>query len=252
MAASAVDVWHQPVVGLQGAALAAVHFAARHQVGRQQLDARNVLDADQEPASRRRTSIRPCYFKMPTSFKPKAQVAPQYQLSETEIKQVLYAGLPGSVRCFQPRRNDGLQEGSAGAGKRKEQDLRLGHAARSALRVAAAVELHEAPGDHRALCPAAGPGFARVAVAVFLQGPEVAGHSVAPGQHVHGRRLPGSGHLPARSQRDLPAHRVGGDRRCHAGTRLPAVCPRHARPDSHDQVRRRRRLLQGGLHVRLR
>ena len=44
--ATAVDVWYEPLVGLQVTAPAAVHFAARYQVGRQQLDARNVLDVD--------------------------------------------------------------------------------------------------------------------------------------------------------------------------------------------------------------
>ena len=79
-----------------------------------------------------------CYFKMPTSFKPKAQVAPQCQMSEKEIKKFYTQGFLGPFDAFSARRNDGLQARSAGARKRKEQDLRLGHAARSAFRIAAA------------------------------------------------------------------------------------------------------------------
>jgi non-heme Fe2+,alpha-ketoglutarate-dependent halogenase len=41
-----------------------------------------------------------CYFKMPTSFKPKAQVAPQYQMSETEIKKFYTQGFLGPFDAF--------------------------------------------------------------------------------------------------------------------------------------------------------
>jgi non-haem Fe2+, alpha-ketoglutarate-dependent halogenase len=41
-----------------------------------------------------------CYFKMPTSFKPKAQVAPQHALSETEIKRFYTQGFLGPFDAF--------------------------------------------------------------------------------------------------------------------------------------------------------
>src|SRR6266481_7200121 len=37
----------------------------------------------------------PCYFKMPTSFVPKAKVAPQFQLSEKEIRTFYERGYLG-------------------------------------------------------------------------------------------------------------------------------------------------------------
>ena len=42
----------------------------------------------------------PCYFKMPTSFKPKAQVAPQHQLPESEIKKFYTQGFLGPFDAF--------------------------------------------------------------------------------------------------------------------------------------------------------
>lgn len=41
-----------------------------------------------------------CYFKMPTSFKPKAQVAPQHALSETDIKLFYTQGFLGPFDAF--------------------------------------------------------------------------------------------------------------------------------------------------------
>jgi non-heme Fe2+,alpha-ketoglutarate-dependent halogenase len=41
-----------------------------------------------------------CYFKMPASFKPKAQVAPQHALSETEIKRFYTQGFLGPFDAF--------------------------------------------------------------------------------------------------------------------------------------------------------
>ena len=37
---------------------------------------------------------------MPTSFKPKAQVAPQYQMSEKDIKQFYTQGFLGPFDAF--------------------------------------------------------------------------------------------------------------------------------------------------------
>jgi non-heme Fe2+,alpha-ketoglutarate-dependent halogenase len=41
-----------------------------------------------------------CYFKMPTSFRPKAQVAPQHALSETDIKLFYTQGFLGPFDAF--------------------------------------------------------------------------------------------------------------------------------------------------------
>jgi non-haem Fe2+, alpha-ketoglutarate-dependent halogenase len=41
-----------------------------------------------------------CYFKMPTSFKPKAKVAPQFQLPESEIKKFYTQGFLGPFDAF--------------------------------------------------------------------------------------------------------------------------------------------------------
>lgn len=41
-----------------------------------------------------------CYFKMPTSFKPKAQVAPKFQMSEKDIKQFYTQGFLGPFDAF--------------------------------------------------------------------------------------------------------------------------------------------------------
>jgi non-heme Fe2+,alpha-ketoglutarate-dependent halogenase len=41
-----------------------------------------------------------CYFKMPASFKPKAQVAPQYQMSEKDIKLFYTQGFLGPFDAF--------------------------------------------------------------------------------------------------------------------------------------------------------
>src|SRR3989304_7994829 len=56
---------------------------------------------------------------------------------------VLYAGLPRSVRRLHARRNDGLQAGGPRAREDQVEDLWFRHAPRSALRVAAVVELNE-------------------------------------------------------------------------------------------------------------
>jgi non-heme Fe2+,alpha-ketoglutarate-dependent halogenase len=42
----------------------------------------------------------PCYFKMPTSFEPKAKVAPQFQLSEKEIRAFYERGYLGPFDAF--------------------------------------------------------------------------------------------------------------------------------------------------------
>ena len=42
----------------------------------------------------------PCYFKMPTSFAPKAKVAPQFQLSEKEIRTFYERGYLGPFEAF--------------------------------------------------------------------------------------------------------------------------------------------------------
>ena len=42
----------------------------------------------------------PCYFKMPTSFAPKAKVAPQFQLSEKEIRTFYERGYLGPFDAF--------------------------------------------------------------------------------------------------------------------------------------------------------
>jgi non-heme Fe2+,alpha-ketoglutarate-dependent halogenase len=42
----------------------------------------------------------PSYFKMPTSFKPKAKVAPPYQMSEEEIKRFYTQGFLGPYDAF--------------------------------------------------------------------------------------------------------------------------------------------------------
>ena len=150
-------------------------------------------------------------------------------MSEDEIRQFYENGFIGPFDAFSREEMADFRKEMLAMEKRELQDLRLRHAARSALRNAAAVELHEAPGHHRTCRP---DSWVRTCscwrTQLFYKPPRLAGHSVAPGQHVHGRRLPGSGHLPARSQRDLPAHRVGRRRRRHARERLPALRPRHA------------------------
>ena len=42
----------------------------------------------------------PCYFKMPTSFAPKAKVAPEFQLSENEIRRFYEQGFLGPFDAF--------------------------------------------------------------------------------------------------------------------------------------------------------
>ena len=70
---------------------------------------------------------------MPTSFAPKAKVAPQFQLSEKEIRTFYERGYLGPFDAFSHDEMMDFKKEVLRIEKKRSQDLRLGHAARSTL-----------------------------------------------------------------------------------------------------------------------
>lgn len=52
----------------------------------------------------------PCYFKMPTSFQPKCEVAPEYRLSEDELHTFYERGFIGPFEAFSKEEMEGFKQ----------------------------------------------------------------------------------------------------------------------------------------------
>ena len=173
---------------------------------------------------------------MPTSFKPKAKVAPQFQMSEKDIKQFYTQGFLGPFDAFSHDEMMDFKREVLRARERKEQDLRLGYAARSALRIAAVVELHEDARRSPSVVPSClGPDLLVWRSQYFYKGPKspaIQWHQASTFM-VEDYQDPGI-FPPDRSEIFQLTVWVAIDD-ATTGTRLLAVRRRHARQDSHDQ-----------------
>ena len=194
----------------------------------------------------------PCDFKMPTSFKPKAQVAPQFQMGEDQIRQFYTQGFLGPFDAFSHDEMIDFKREMLALENTKSQTYGLVTPRDRHFESPRLWSYMKYPAITERCAQLLGPDLLVWRTQMFHKPPKAPAIQFHQASTFMVEDYQDPGLHPANRNEifQLTVWVAVDDATPENG--CLRLRPRRAQPRAHDQVRRRRRLLQRGLHAGVR